>query len=134
MTPYQEEAIRNKLKAKIEVAKFLQDAASDLSQRSGNINFSEFMKRVSPWHHPLVEPLQVRSGQAVSNEDIIKLASVFEDDFTLDNLPRPILVGMCKFLSIPPFGGDSFLRFQLSQKLKKLKQDDEVIKCMISDS
>ncbi|PRP73832.1 hypothetical protein PROFUN_10202 [Planoprotostelium fungivorum] len=109
-----EEAIRNKLKAKIEVAKFLQDAASDLSQRSGNINFSEFMKRV-------------RSGQSVSNEDIIKLASVFEDDFTLDNLPRPILVGMCKFLSIPPFGGDSFLRFQLSQKLKKLKQDDEMI-------
>eukprot|EP01117_Protostelium_nocturnum_P001642 TRINITY_DN1200_c0_g1_i1.p1 TRINITY_DN1200_c0_g1~~TRINITY_DN1200_c0_g1_i1.p1 ORF type:complete len:652 (-),score=203.33 TRINITY_DN1200_c0_g1_i1:392-2347(-) len=111
-----EELLRKKLKAKIEVAKFLQDAAVELGskQMKEGLTFNDFMQKV-------------RSGESVSNEEIIKFAAIFEDEFTLDSLPRPVLVGMCKFLSLPPYGGDSFLRFQLIQKLKQLKQDDKMI-------
>ena len=34
---------------------------------------------------------------------------------------------MCKYMGIPPYGSDYFLRFQLRHKIKTLKEDDQRI-------
>ena len=72
---------------------------------------------------------RVRSGDAtVTNDDISKFATLFGDEFTLDHISRGQLANMCRFVGIAPYGTDFYLRNQLSQKLRSLKNDDKVIK------
>eukprot|EP01119_Soliformovum_irregulare_P022386 TRINITY_DN7649_c0_g1_i8.p2 TRINITY_DN7649_c0_g1~~TRINITY_DN7649_c0_g1_i8.p2 ORF type:complete len:819 (+),score=282.04 TRINITY_DN7649_c0_g1_i8:86-2542(+) len=115
-----EEDMKRKLRARIEIAKFMQDAAEDMGTRQrgkvtkAGLDFEDFMDRV-------------KKGQGVNNEDILKFSKAFEDEFTLDNATRPQLIAMCKYMGIPPYGADPFLRFQLSLKLKQIKSDDQMI-------
>lgn len=69
---------------------------------------------------------RVRNGNPVTNSDLIKFSKMFEDDFTLDGLSREQLVAMCKYLSLPAFGTDPFLRWLIHRKLKQIRDDDKV--------
>lgn len=64
----------------------------------------------------------MRAGSEVSNAELVKFASLFNDELTLDNLDRVQLVSMCQLLNIPPFGTDSFLKNRLRSNLDKIKQ------------
>ena len=121
-----EEELKKRLKAKLEVARFLQDTvrvmAKGLKQsRSGYTRekadkLYDFMKKV-------------RSGDAtVNNDDVVQFAKLFGDEFTLDHISRGQLTGMCKFVGLSAYGTDSYLRRQLRDKLRELKNDDKVIK------
>lgn len=116
-TAKQEEQRRNELNAKIEVAKFLQEAlfthARTLDSSDEASEFQEFMS-------------QVRNGVAVDNTQIVKFASFFEDEFTLDQLSRDQLVAMAKYMQLNTIGTDAFLRYQLNRKIAQLKADDKV--------
>lgn len=68
--------------------------------------------------------MQVRAGQPIDNEQLVKFAALFNDELTLDNLSRAQLAGMCQFVGITPFGTDTFLRNRLRAQLSKIKQDD----------
>ena len=68
-----------------------------------------------------------RNGEMAPPDAIIQYANYFQDDLTLDNMPRMQLINMCKYMSIPPYGSDSFLRFQLRHKIRLLKEDDQRI-------
>lgn len=56
------------------------------------------------------------------------MARRFEDELTLDNLSRPQLVSMCRYMNINAFGTDNFLRFQIRNRMRQIKADDKVIK------
>lgn len=47
---------------------------------------------------------------------------MFKDEFLLDNIARPQLVSLCQYMNIRPFGADSFLRFQIRNKIRVLKE------------
>lgn len=68
-----------------------------------------------------------RKGEVIPPDVIIRFSSFFHDDLTLDNMPRMQLINMCKYMSIPPYGADSFLRFQLRNRIRTLKEDDQRI-------
>jgi LETM1-like protein len=70
---------------------------------------------------------RARSGEILPADVIIQFASQFHDDLTLDNMPRMQLINMCRYMNIPPYGGDSFLRFQLRHKIRTLVEDDQRI-------
>lgn len=70
---------------------------------------------------------KARNGEMVPPDVIIRYANYFQDDLTLDNMPRMQLINMCKYMSIPPYGSDAFLRFQLRHKIRVLKEDDQRI-------
>lgn len=70
---------------------------------------------------------KARNGEMVPPDVIIRYATYFQDDLTLDNMPRMQLINMCKYMSIPPYGSDAFLRFQLRHKIRILKEDDQRI-------
>ncbi|OEL31940.1 LETM1 and EF-hand domain-containing protein 1, mitochondrial [Dichanthelium oligosanthes] len=120
----EEEALKRKLKARIEYAKFLQDTAKEMAKevqtsRSGDIkqtaeDLDEFLNKV-------------RRGERVSNDEILSFAKLFNDELTLDNMSRPRLVNMCKYMGIQPFGTDNYLRFMLRKKLQDIKNDDKMI-------
>ncbi|KAF7549681.1 hypothetical protein G7Z17_g6236 [Cylindrodendrum hubeiense] len=71
---------------------------------------------------------KVRStGEAPTSQDVIKVCKVFRDDLTLDNLSRPQLVSMCKYMNLNTFGTDMMLRYQIRHRMRQIKRDDKAI-------
>ncbi|KAG8484445.1 hypothetical protein CXB51_023846 [Gossypium anomalum] len=68
----------------------------------------------------------VRRGSGAPNEEIIGFAKLFNDDLTLDNISRPRLVNMCKYMGIGPYGTDAYLCYILRKRLQ-IKKDDKLI-------
>ncbi|UKZ48716.1 hypothetical protein TrVGV298_002944 [Trichoderma virens] len=71
---------------------------------------------------------KVRStGEAPTDQDVIKVCKIFRDDMTLDNLSRPQLVSMCRYMGLNTFGTDSMLRYQIRHRMRQIKRDDKAI-------
>ncbi|XBI30740.1 hypothetical protein VPH35_054426 [Triticum aestivum] len=120
----EQEALKRKLKARMEYAKFLQDIVNEMTKevkftRSGENkqkaeDIEQFIKKV-------------RTGSYVDNGEILGFAKLFSDELTLDNMSRPRLVNMCKYMGIQSYGTNNYLRFMLRRKLKCIKDDDILI-------
>ncbi|KAI1806993.1 LETM1-domain-containing protein [Daldinia bambusicola] len=67
------------------------------------------------------------TGEKPSTEDVIKVCKAFRDDLTLDNLSRPQLVSMCRYLNLNTFGTDIMLRYQIRHRMRQIKRDDKAI-------
>lgn len=71
---------------------------------------------------------KVRStGEAPTTQDVIKVSKAFRDDMTLDNLSRPQLVSMCRYMNLNTFGTDIMLRYQIRHRMRQIKRDDKAI-------
>jgi hypothetical protein len=70
---------------------------------------------------------KARNGEFLPSEEIVKYAKYFKDELTLDSMPRMQLINMCRYMSIPPYGNDNVLRFQLRHKVRGLIEDDQRI-------
>jgi LETM1 and EF-hand domain-containing protein 1 len=55
------------------------------------------------------------------------VCKIFKDDLTLDNLSRPQLVSICRYMNITSFGTDNFLRYQVRVRMRQIKRDDRAI-------
>jgi LETM1 and EF-hand domain-containing protein 1 len=62
----------------------------------------------------------------MDTNELLNIAKKFGDDLTLDNLSRPQLISMCRFMGINAFGTDNFLRYQLRNRMRQIKADDRV--------
>lgn len=67
------------------------------------------------------------TGEKPTDEDVIKVCQIFKDDLTLDNLSRPQLVSMCRYLNLNTFGTDMMLRYQIRHRMRQIKRDDRAI-------
>ncbi|KAJ2775042.1 LETM1 domain-containing protein ylh47 [Coemansia nantahalensis] len=67
------------------------------------------------------------SGEAMSTDDLVRVAHIFEDDLTLDNLSRPQLVSICRFMGVNAFGTDRYLRYQITNRMRYIRADDKMI-------
>lgn len=115
-----EEKRRRLIKVRLEMAKFLQETI-----REGGLQVSPKVAHSDAFK---VFFRKVRStGESPSQEDVTRVAKLFDDDLTLDNLTRPQLVSMCRYMQVNAFGTDNFLRFQIRHELKRIRRDDIVI-------
>ncbi|KAL2860646.1 LETM1-like protein-domain-containing protein [Aspergillus pseudodeflectus] len=80
-----------------------------------NEEFAEFFKKIRT------------TGEAPSTEDVIKVCKIFKDDLTLDNLSRPQLVAICKYMNLNTFGTDAMLRYNIRHRMRQIKRDDRAI-------
>lgn len=114
-----EEKQRKALRVRLEMAKFLQETIRETGLK-GNAKivaseeFKEFFRKVRS------------TGETPSSEDILKVAKLFSDDITLDNLSRPQLTSICRYLGLNAFGTDNFLKGTIRRRLEYIKHDDEV--------
>jgi LETM1 and EF-hand domain-containing protein 1 len=67
------------------------------------------------------------TGEKPTTEDVIKVCKIFRDDLTLDNLSRPQLVSMCRYMNLNTFGTDMMLRYQIRHRMRQIKRDDRAI-------
>ena len=58
---------------------------------------------------------------------MINVAKLFDDDLTLDNLSRPQLVSMSRYMGLNAFGTDNFLRGAIRARLSQIRRDDQLI-------
>ncbi|KAL8945627.1 MAG: hypothetical protein Q9222_007860 [Ikaeria aurantiellina] len=77
--------------------------------------FAEFFRKVRA------------TGESPTHEDVIKVCKIFKDDLTLDNLSRPQLVGMARYMNLNAFGTDMLLRYQIRRRMRQIKRDDRAI-------
>lgn len=69
----------------------------------------------------------ISMGKNPTREHLIQVARMFRNDQVLDNLSRPQLVAMSKYMSLRPFGTDSILRYQIRHRLLTIIKDDKAI-------
>lgn len=67
------------------------------------------------------------TGEKPTKQDVIKVCKTFRDDLTLDNLSRPQLVSMCRYMNLNTFGTDQMLRYQIRHRMRQIKRDDRAI-------
>ncbi|OIW19289.1 hypothetical protein TanjilG_20414 [Lupinus angustifolius] len=127
----EQEALKRRLKARIEYARFLQDTVKEMAKEIQNTRSGELKKTAEDLDEFLN---MIRRGSRVSNEEILGFAKLFNDELTLDNISRPRLVNMCKYMGISPFGTDAYLRYMLRKRLQRIKEDDKMIQAEGLDS
>ncbi|KAK2583879.1 hypothetical protein KPH14_001153 [Odynerus spinipes] len=116
-----EDKLKQALKVKIEMAKFLQQTLDDMALQSSD-HKSERAKEFAEFFY------KVRTtGAVASNEEIMKFSKLFEDEITLDSLSRPQLIALCRVLDMQTLGTTNFLRFLLRMRLRSLAADDKLI-------
>jgi LETM1 and EF-hand domain-containing protein 1 len=118
----QETKIKQNLKMKIEMAKFLQKTLDDMAVQAKD-HQSEAAKEFNEFFHKI----RTSGDVTAAGEDIMKFSKLFEDEITLDSLSRQQLLALCRVLEATTIGTNAFLRFQLRMKLRSLAADDRVI-------
>ncbi|KAK5649491.1 hypothetical protein RI129_000520 [Pyrocoelia pectoralis] len=117
-----ENKIKQNLKVKLEMAKFLQQTLDNMAVQHKDKTSSAQAKEFNEWFHKLRQ-----SGAEVTNQEIMKYSKLFEDEITLDSLSRNQLIALCKVLEVQTLGTNNFLRFQLRMKIRSLAADDKMI-------
>ncbi|QDS72962.1 LETM1 domain-containing protein mdm28, mitochondrial [Venturia effusa] len=67
------------------------------------------------------------TGESPTTADVIKVCKIFKDDLTLDNLSRPQLVGIARYMNLNTMGPDTLLRYQIRHRMRQIKRDDRAI-------
>ncbi|OJD21365.1 hypothetical protein ACJ73_07295 [Blastomyces percursus] len=103
-----------------EMGSFLQNTLKETglpvnARNAKKEEFAEFFRKVRA------------TGESPSEEDVIKVCQTFKDDLTLDNLSRPQLVAMCKYINLNTFGTDAMLRYNVRHRMRQIKRDDKAI-------
>lgn len=103
-----------------EVSSFLRNTLKETGLPVSAVNaqreeFTEFFRKVRA------------TGESPTQADVIKVCKIFKDDLTLDNLSRPQLVGMCRYMNMNTFGTDAMLRYQIRHRMRQIKRDDRAI-------
>jgi len=138
-----EENMKRDLNSRLAMAEFFQETLQDLAKGqkkkaesrkekmvandgpTSEIESSEDREETAASFLEFIE--KSRNGEFLPPNVIVKYAKYFKDELTLDNMPRMQLINMCKYMSIPPYGNDNVLRFQLRHKVRGLQEDDQRI-------
>ncbi|CAH0522299.1 unnamed protein product [Peronospora belbahrii] len=121
-----EEDMKRQLQLRVALAGFLQDTVKEIMQDTRDTEgVSEERKATASEVMSFVERAQ--RGEPLTSEETLQVAKLFSDELMLDNISRPQLVGMCRFMGVQPYGNDNLLRFQLRNRIRQLKKDDQDI-------
>ncbi|KAF3329404.1 LETM1 and EF-hand domain-containing protein 1 [Carex littledalei] len=118
------EKLKRKLKARMEYTKFLQETSKEMEKEIGRTQSSEIKKTAEDLDEFMSK---VRTGDSVSDHEILCFAKLFDDELVLDNLNRPRLLSMCNIMGIQHIMSDDEMRVLLASTLTQLKDDDILI-------
>ncbi|CAI4051074.1 hypothetical protein SKDZ_15G1270 [Saccharomyces kudriavzevii ZP591] len=122
------QAKRNKL---IEIRKKTSEFLHETLEESNLITYNtiENAEKKQKFLNFFRKLYSAKEGKIMSfqHDEISAIAQMFKNDTVLDNLSRPQLAAMSKFMSLRPFGNDNMLRYQIRSKLKDIMNDDKTI-------
>ncbi|PVU92960.1 hypothetical protein BB560_003116 [Smittium megazygosporum] len=119
------------LQTRKEVSKYLRDTIQEsLESKKKKFLVSSETSGTQPQSFENVDAILTKirtSGGQVTPQDVAMLTTIFKDDLTLDNLTRPQLVSVCRYLGIPSYGTDNYIKHNITKRLKYIRADDQVI-------
>jgi len=117
---------KQKLAVRLELATFVEEMLSD---------YVKIMQKKDKDHaeyipHAKLIVTSMRNQQPVSTATIMKVAKLFDDHITIDNMNRQELETLCRFMFIGgvSYSTDEMLRRSLIDKMKTICRDDRLIK------
>lgn len=117
---YRQEQYRKALNAKLELHGILQEVLQDRIRAAASAG-----EKGAPSAEQLLSQLKaVRSGEPLSGDALLSVASLFKDEITLDNMERGQLAVLAKYMGLSPFTPEPVLRYQLRSALRAIKEDD----------
>ena len=69
---------------------------------------------------------KIKNNQDITNKQILKLASLFDDEMALDNASQSVLANMCRYMELNSYGTTTMLRTRLYQKIRSIRKEDAV--------
>ncbi|CAM9377456.1 unnamed protein product [Ectocarpus fasciculatus] len=121
----EEEKLKKELRLRMAYAGFLQETVTAMAVKKKTR--AEDGEESEATTGELTEFIEKAKMGEITNQDIPKFAKMFKDELTMDNISRSGLVNMCRYMGVPPFGNDNFLRYCLRSKLRAITQDDQRI-------
>lgn len=115
--------MKRQLKARLEVASFLQDSMENYAQDLANNKKKEDQRKAAQKALRLVEA--AKRGWYIRTDDVLQLASLFKDYLTLDGLNRKQLIALCRYMNVNSFGSDEMLRVNIRREVRSIKADDQ---------
>lgn len=67
------------------------------------------------------------NNQVLSIDEVIDISRGLSAVLSIDSLPRALLLNICRYMQIRPFGTDAFIRRQIRSKMNSLQVDDLLI-------
>ncbi|KAF9910398.1 hypothetical protein EC991_006663 [Linnemannia zychae] len=134
----EEEKKRKLFKMRLEMAKFLQETVMQQqpATTSTNSNGTATPTASATGRAEAIKEFgemfrKMRSNNAddlpPTTAEMIRVARLFGDELTVDNLMRPQLLSMCRYMNLNAFGTDNFLRYQIRTSMRSIRKDDTLI-------
>lgn len=121
-----EEDMKRQLQLRVSLAEFLQDTVKEIMEDTrATEGVTEERKATAKDVMHFVERAQ--RGEPITAEETLQMATLFNDELMLDNISRPQLVAMCRYMGVQHYGNENLLRFQLRNRIRQLKKDDQDI-------
>uniref|UniRef100_A0A7S3GSB9 Mitochondrial proton/calcium exchanger protein n=1 Tax=Spumella elongata TaxID=89044 RepID=A0A7S3GSB9_9STRA len=122
-----EESMKKELQMRLAVAKFMQESLEQMAEKKKSSKSTGSDQDASGAQEVIDFVEKARQGEPIPKESVMRIAKLFQDELTLANVGRPQLVSMCQYMGLQAYGADSFMRFQLRNKLRMLQDDDRRI-------
>ncbi|KAI7833905.1 LETM1-like protein-domain-containing protein [Kickxella alabastrina] len=128
---YEDKAFAEKKREKVqgvrnEMARYLKETIAEMGKARSAANGEQQQQQTVEDTSEFLAKIR-SSGEGVSTSALLQVAKIFEDDLTLDNLSRPQLVSICRFMGVNAFGTDNYLRYQITNRMRYIRADDKVI-------
>ena len=109
------------LAARIGLAAFFEDTLHEFVKETKRKE--ESMQKVESLERLMTK---IQNNQDISNESILKLASLFDDEMALDKASQSVLSNMCRYMQLNPYGTTAMLRTRLYLKIREIRKEDAV--------
>jgi LETM1 and EF-hand domain-containing protein 1 len=120
--------MKKELQMRLAMAQFMQETLQQMAEKKQlSANKNDNKEAASGASEVIQFVERARRGEHIPNDQVLRIAKLFKDELTLNNVPRQQLVGMCQYMGLQAYGTDSFMRFQLRSKLRALQEDDRRI-------
>ena len=121
---------RKQLELKLNLANFLEDTL---------IKYAHDIKKREELSQESEEGLEViisriKNKENVTNSQILRVASLFNDNITLDNATSTELSNLCSYMGLNPYGPTVILRMRLENKVKEIKLEDKVCQYILKNN
>ncbi|KAI7818808.1 LETM1-like protein-domain-containing protein [Gamsiella multidivaricata] len=116
-----EQKERKLLSMRLEMSRFLQETLGESAVPAGSDRavalkeFGDFFRKLRT------------TGDQAPTDELLRVARLFTNEVTLDNLARPQLVSIARYMNLNTFGTDSLLRYQIRNSMNAIKKDDQLV-------
>ena len=118
---------RAQLRVKISMAHFLTEALDEMAKTRDEEKGGSEGRGTLAEFTDLLRRGQRTGGTYVPNSELMRFSKLFDEEYTLDSLPRKQLEALCRIQGLQTLGPDTLLMFQIRMNLRRLRSDDVMI-------